>query len=128
MSCIRSSWASACRWPTRLAAFAFKQTLQVAHVDGLTFEFLRDLARDLAQKNEVAIVGAGPKGNLPLVTREAGTAYRAFLHGEVDGTDRYKFLLLLSDQELKLPDRAGRGERAVILETPVDRFSNLASS
>ncbi|MBL8242817.1 MAG: hypothetical protein JNL89_01440, partial [Rhodanobacteraceae bacterium] len=73
------------------------------HVDGLTFEFLRDLARDLAQKGEVAVLGAGPKGNLPLVIREAGSAYRAFLHGEVDG-DRYKLLLLLSDQELKLPD------------------------
>jgi hypothetical protein len=86
-----------------LGAFAFKQMLQVAHVDGLTFEFLRDLARDLAQKGEVAVLGAGPKGNLPLVIREAGSAYRAFLHGEVDG-DRYKLLLLLSDQELKLPD------------------------
>ena len=88
-----------------LTAFAFKQTLQVAHVDGLTFEFLRDLARDLAQKNEVAVLGAGPKGNLPLVLREAGTPNRAFLYGEVDAEGRYRLLLLLSDQELKLPDR-----------------------
>jgi hypothetical protein len=87
-----------------LSAFAFKQSLQVAHVDGLTFEFLRDLARELASKNEVAVLGAGPKGNMPLVLREAGTAYRAFLHGELDGEGRYKLLLLLSDQELKLPE------------------------
>lgn len=90
-----------------LVAFAFKQTLQVAHTDGLTFEFLRDLAKDLADKGEVALLGAGPKGNMPLVLREHGTAYRAFLHGEVDGEGRYKLLLLLSDQELKMPAPAG---------------------
>lgn len=89
-----------------LTAFAFKQTLQVAHTDGLTFEFLRDLAKDLADKGEVALLGAGPKGNMPLVLREHGTAYRAFLYGEVE-EGRYKLLLLLSDQELKLPEPAG---------------------
>ncbi|MCB1607098.1 MAG: hypothetical protein KDI71_09010 [Xanthomonadales bacterium] len=89
-----------------LTAFAFKQTLQVAHTDGLTFEFLHDLAKDLADKGEVALLGAGPKGNLPLVLREHGTAYRAFLYGEV-AEGRYKLLLLLSDQELKLPETAG---------------------
>lgn len=89
-----------------LSAFAFKQSLQVAHVDGLSFEFLRGLAQELAKKNEVAVLGAGPKGNLPLVLREAGSPYRAFLYGEVEG-DRYKLLLLLSDQELKRPDAAG---------------------
>jgi len=92
-----------------LAAFAFKQSLQLTHVDGLTFEFLRELARDLAQKGEIAVVGAGPKGVAPLVLREAGSAYRAFLHGEVDAQGRYKLLLLLSDQELKLPE-AGQQE------------------
>ncbi len=89
-----------------LTQFAFKQTLQLAHVDGLTHEFLQTLARDLAQKSEVAVLGAGPKGNQPLVIREAGTAYRAFLHGEVDHEGRYRLLLLLSDQELKLPERS----------------------
>ena len=76
-----------------------------ALTDGLTFEFLHDLAKDLADKGEVALLGAGPKGNLPLVLREHGTAYRAFLYGEV-AEGRYK-LLLLSDQELKLPETAG---------------------
>ncbi len=88
-----------------LTQFAFKQTLQLAHVDGLTYEFLQNLARDLSQKGEVAVLGAGPKGNQPLVIREAGTAYRAFLYGEIDSEGRYRLLLLLSDQELKLPER-----------------------
>lgn len=86
-----------------LTGFAFKQMLQLAHTDGLSFEFLRDLAADLAAKQEVAVLGAGPKGNLPLVLREHGSAYRAFLYGAVDESGRYQLLLLLSDQELKLP-------------------------
>lgn len=88
-----------------LTGFAYKQMLQLAHVDGLTFEFLRELARELAGKQEVAVLGAGPKGNAPLVLREAGSAYRAFLHGEIDAQGRYQLLLLLSDQELKLPEK-----------------------
>lgn len=87
-----------------LTGFAYKQVLQLAHTDGLSFEFLRELARELAERKEVALLGAGPKGNLPLVLREHGSAYRAFLYGEVDGAGRYKLLLLLSDQELKLPE------------------------
>lgn len=90
-----------------LLQFAFKQTLQVAHTDGLTFEFLRELARELASRNEVAVLGGGPKANQPLVLREHGSAYRAFLFGEVDAEGRYKLLLLLSDQELKLPEPDG---------------------
>lgn len=87
-----------------LMSFVVKSTLQVAHVDGLTFEFLKGIAKELADKQEVAVLGAGAKGNMPLVLREGGTAYRAFLAGEVDGAERYKLLLLLSDQELKLPE------------------------
>lgn len=89
----------------------FKQSLQVVHIDGLTFAFLSELARDLDQKKEMAMLGAGPKGNQPLVLREHGSPYRAFLYGEVEPavagtTQRYKLLLLLSDQELKLPESA----------------------
>jgi hypothetical protein len=87
-----------------LGSVVLKQTMQLAHVDGLTYDFLREIARDLAAKQEVAVLGAGAKGNLPLVLRESGTAYRAFLLGEVDDQGRYKLLLLLSDQELKRPE------------------------
>ncbi|MGQ0799462.1 MAG: hypothetical protein ACT4NL_05025 [Pseudomarimonas sp.] len=87
-----------------LSNFVIKSTLQVAHVDGLTFDFLHTLARDLASKQEVAVLGAGAKGNLPLVLREGGSPYRAFLAGEVESAERYTLLLLISDQELKLPE------------------------
>jgi len=87
-----------------LMSFTFRQSLQVAHVDGLTFEFLRDLARSLSDRQEVALLGAGPKANQPLVIREHGSAYRGFLHGEVTDDGKYRLLLLLSDQELKHPE------------------------
>jgi hypothetical protein len=99
-----------------LSQFVVRSCVQLAHVDGLTFEFLRDIARDLQQKGEVVALGSGPKGLGPLILRESGTAYRAFLFGEVDDhqsqaaqgaidqNQRYKLLMLLSDQEFKLPE------------------------
>lgn len=89
-----------------LSQFVIKQTLQLAHTDGLTFEFLKSIATELASKGEVAILGGGPKGNLPLVIRHGGSPYRAMLYGEIHPDGRYKLLLLLSDQELKLPELA----------------------
>ncbi len=89
-----------------LTQFVFRQTLQIVHTDSLSYEFLHALAKELHTRNEVAVVGAGAKGNAPLVVREKGSPYRAFLFGEVGagaGADRYKLLLLLSDMELKLP-------------------------
>lgn len=98
-----------------LLSFSFRQSLQLVHVDGLTFEFLRDLAKDLSDKQEVALLGAGPKANQPLVVREHGSAYRGFLFGEVNDSGLYRLLLLLSDQELKLPEArgaSGKSEKA----------------
>jgi hypothetical protein len=87
-----------------LTGFAFKSSLQVGHVDGLTFDFLHALAKDLQDKQEAAVLGAGAKGNMPLVLRESGSPYRAFLVGEVEGAERYRLLMLISDQELKMPE------------------------
>jgi hypothetical protein len=89
-----------------LAQFVFKHTFQIVHVDGLTFDFLSSLAKDLHDKKELTLLGAGAKGNQPLIVREKGSPYRAFLYGEMGAgadKDRYKLLLLLSDQELKRP-------------------------
>ena len=89
-----------------LHGFVFRACGQLVHQDSLTFDFLHALATDLHQKQEMALLGTGPKGNLPLVIREGGTPYRAFLYGEAtDGADgpQYRLLVLLSDQELKRP-------------------------
>jgi hypothetical protein len=85
-----------------LTGFVFRGCHQLVHEDGLTMEFLYALAKDLHEKQEVAFLGAGPKGNLPLVTRDGGSPWRAFLFGEVRG-DEYRLVVMLSDQELKKP-------------------------
>jgi hypothetical protein len=89
-----------------LTQFVFKQTCQIIHEDGLTMDFLFTIARDLHEKQEVVLLGAGAKGNQPLVIRDKGNPYRAFLYGEIGSgkeSNQYKLLLLLSDQELKRP-------------------------
>lgn len=89
-----------------LTGFVFKQMYQIVHEDGVQKDFLFGLARELHEKQEIAVLGAGPKGTLPLVVRDKGSPYRAFLFGEIgtgDDDGKYKLLLLLSDQELKRP-------------------------
>jgi hypothetical protein len=89
-----------------LTGFVFRACYQLVHEDGLTMEFLHSLAKDLHEKQEVAFLGAGPKGNQPIVVREKGTPFRAFLFGEVRG-DEYRLVVMLSDQELKMPVQGG---------------------
>jgi hypothetical protein len=89
-----------------LTRFVFRGMQQLVHTDGLTFDFLHGLAKSLQESQSMALVGAGPKGAGPLVLRDGGTPFRAFLYGEVEGSGdeaRYRLLLLLSDQELKRP-------------------------
>jgi|SRR4051812_39768678 len=89
-----------------LTRFVFRAMQQLVHTDGLTFDFLHGLAKSLHDSQQMALLGAGPKGAGPLVLRDGGAPFRAFLYGEAEGsgeTARYRLLLLLSDQELKLP-------------------------
>jgi len=82
--------------------FVFRRTLQVTHVDGLTYDFLFGMARELGTENALMLVGAGPKGTDPLIFQANGRPCRAFLGGRVDG-ERYQLLMHLSDMELKQP-------------------------
>jgi hypothetical protein len=89
-----------------LTQFVIKHSLQIVHEDGVTMDFLFNLAKELHEKQEMALLGAGAKGNLPLVIRDKGSPYRGFLYGEIgtgDESNKYKLLVLLSDQELKRP-------------------------
>ncbi len=83
--------------------FAFWRTVQLRHVDGLTYDYLYEMASDLAQTEEVVMLGGGEKGRKPLVFNTNGTPYRAFLEGRVDGA-AYMLLLHLSNMELKRPE------------------------
>jgi hypothetical protein len=82
--------------------FVVRRTMQVRHVDGVTFDFLNAMARDLAEKESVVLIGAGEGGKGPLIFQLNGSPYRGFLEGRVDG-DRYQLLLHLSNMELKRP-------------------------
>ena len=82
--------------------FVFRRSLQVTHLDGLTYDFLHAMASELATENVLMLVGAGPKGIDPLVLQANGKPCRGFLEGRVDG-ERYQLILHLSDMELKRP-------------------------
>ena len=80
--------------------FVFKKSYQVQHINSLTYDFLYDMAKKLAEADSMMLVGAGPKGVAPLVLQNGGTPYRAFLEGRVDG-DKYALILRLTNLELK---------------------------
>lgn len=80
--------------------FVFSSTLQLLHVNGLTFDFLATMARDLASTGELLVLGAGARGQDPLVLQRGGRPYRGFLEGRVEG-EAYLLLLHLSNLELK---------------------------
>ena len=80
--------------------FVFAGKRQIAHVNGLTFDFLYGIAKELEETKSLMLVGAGPKGNQPLVLTRGGTQYRGFLEGRTQG-EKYCLILHLSNMELK---------------------------
>ncbi|GAB4113470.1 MAG: hypothetical protein OHK0013_48860 [Sandaracinaceae bacterium] len=80
--------------------FVFVRKVQLRHVNGLTFDFLYEMAKTLADEKKMLLVGAGPKGQAPLVFQTNGAPFRGFLEGRVDG-DAYRLVLHLSNLELK---------------------------
>lgn len=80
--------------------FVFKKSYQLQHINGLTYDFLYDMAKKLADSDSMMLIGGGVKGVAPLVMANGGTPYRAFLEGRVDG-DKYALILRLTNLELK---------------------------
>jgi hypothetical protein len=89
--------------------FAFRRTVQLQHVDGLTYDFLYGMALELEKAGVVMLLGSGDKGTGPLVFQANGRAYRGFLSGQTEGA-KYRLLLHLSDMELKRPAPAGEAK------------------
>ena len=58
------------------------------------------MAKQLADKDAMMMMGAGASGKEPLVMNDVGKPYRAFLEGRIKG-DKYCLILHLTDQELK---------------------------
>ena len=71
---------------------------QIKHVNGLTFDFLFNMAKLLHEKESFMIMGGG-KGDEPLVFNDGGKPYRSFLEGRIKDNS-YCLILHLSNQEL----------------------------
>lgn len=95
------------RWTGRMFArdealrrFVFTRNYQLRHVDGATFDFLYDMARQLHDADAMVLVGAGAKGTDPILLSRGGQPYRGLLEGRIEG-EKYCLILHLTDIELK---------------------------
>jgi len=84
--------------------YVFASKLQIVHINGLTYDFLYGMAKELAEAGELMLLGGGKSGKEPLVFRRGSTPYRGFLEGRVKGGE-YMLLLHLSNAELKSPKK-----------------------
>lgn len=82
--------------------YVFSSKLQIVHINGLTYDFLYGMAKELSELNSLMLLGGGKSGKEPLVFRRGSTPYRGFLEGRVKD-DSYILLLHLSNSELKSP-------------------------
>lgn len=85
--------------------FVFNTKKQLVHVNGLTFDFLYDMAKELDKRDSLLLVRAGENGDKPIVMNRGGRSYNAFLEGRVKD-DAYCLILHLSNMELKKPKEA----------------------
>jgi len=82
--------------------FVFAMKLQITHTNGLTYDFLFGMAKELEAAESMLLVGGGAKSTQPLVFYRGGTPYRGFLEGRTQG-DKYSLVLHLSNLELRRP-------------------------
>lgn len=89
--------------------FAFAAAYQITHVDGLTYDFLFNMAKELEEKNSFLFLAAGEKSNKPLILQRDGTQYRGFLEGRTQG-EKYMLVLHMTNLELKALVKQDGGE------------------
>ncbi|MEZ4466615.1 MAG: hypothetical protein R3F43_19750 [bacterium] len=94
-----------------VGGFVIHRTVQIRHVDGLSYDYLFAMAKELAGEGAMVMIGGGAKGRDPLIFSTNGSPYRGFLEGRVDG-ERHQLLLHLSAMELKRPVGASAEEDA----------------
>jgi len=82
--------------------FVFSRNYQVRHIDGLTYDFLFAIAKELAALDSLVIIGAGIAGREPLIVERNGLPYRGFLEGRIQDK-KYLLILHLSHLELLPP-------------------------
>ena len=89
--------------------FVFTNKKQLVHVNGLTFDFLFEMAKELQKKDSLLLIRGGEKGADPVVMNRGGKPYNAFLEGRVKG-ESYCLILHLSNMELKKPTESDISE------------------
>jgi len=80
--------------------YVFSKKYQLRHVNGLTYDFLFDIAKNLQESQCLMMMAPGESVKDPLIFQEGGTPYRGFLEGRIEG-DKYCLLLHLTNLELK---------------------------
>ncbi|MEO8649206.1 MAG: hypothetical protein ABI539_08585 [Acidobacteriota bacterium] len=85
-----------------ISNFVFTNKKQLVHINGLTFDFLYDIAKELDKRDSLLLLRGGETGKDPVVMYRGGKPYNAFLEGRVKG-DSYCLILHLSNMELKRP-------------------------
>lgn len=80
--------------------FVFSRKYQIRHINGVTFDFLYNMAKELEDSKSMMLIGAGKTGMEPILLTRGGQPYRGFLEGRTE-KDRYALILHLSDIELK---------------------------
>ena len=83
-----------------LKKFVITKSIQLRHVDGLTFEFLYNMAKTLDNKKSLMFIGGGKSGKDPLIFQTNGNPYRGFIDGRIK-KKQYQLILRLSNMELK---------------------------
>ena len=93
------------RWTGRLFGrdealrrFVFTRSYQLQHVNGATFDFLYNMAKELAGADAMVMLGAGKRGADPILLSRGGQPYRGLLEGRIDGE---RYCLHLTDIEMK---------------------------
>jgi hypothetical protein len=82
--------------------FIFTNKRQLIHVNGLTYDFLFEMAQELHERDSLLLIRGGEKGDQPIVMNRGGKPYNAFLEGRIQD-DAYCLILHLSNMELKRP-------------------------
>ncbi len=92
----RLPWGALIPLSDAVRRFAFCGAVQITHRDGLTFDFLYDIAKKLADTQSMLFIKR-------VVLRHDGTAYKGFLEGRIEGkyAKKYALILHLSQMELK---------------------------
>ena len=82
--------------------FIFTNKKQLVHINGLTYDFLFDMAKTLHDRDALMLIRGGENGDRPVIMNRGGRPYNAFLEGRVRD-DAYCLILHLSNMELRKP-------------------------